>query len=74
MDPARPAPDSHVAYVQYYYIDYELYPDDTLYFHAHWRRENPTKGRGPDLQVNSPAAHRRDCAARREGGRSWPSG
>ncbi|MFE0332267.1 glycoside hydrolase family 172 protein [Streptomyces sp. NPDC003753] len=47
-----------VAYVQYYYIDYELYPeelpDDTLYFHAHWRRENPTKGWGPDLQVNSP--------------------
>jgi hypothetical protein len=46
-----------VAYVQYYYVDYELYaeplPDDTLYFHAHWRRENPCDGWGPDLQVNS---------------------
>jgi Protein of unknown function (DUF2961) len=47
-----------VPYVQYYYIDYELYrdplPDDALYFHAHWRRENPCDGWGPDLQVNSP--------------------
>nr|WP_281353659.1 glycoside hydrolase family 172 protein [Phytoactinopolyspora mesophila] len=46
-----------VAYVQYYYVDYELYaeplPEDTLYFHAHWRRENPCDGWGPDLQVNS---------------------
>ncbi|WP_203453405.1 glycoside hydrolase family 172 protein [Jiangella aurantiaca] len=46
-----------VPYVQYYYVDYELYadplPDDLLYFHAHWRRENPCDGWGPDLQVNS---------------------
>ncbi|WP_205855797.1 glycoside hydrolase family 172 protein [Phytoactinopolyspora endophytica] len=46
-----------VPYVQYYYVDYELYadplPDDTLYFHAHWRRENPCDGWAPDLQVNS---------------------
>lgn len=31
----------------YYYIDYEEHdrlPDDLLYFHAQWRRENPTKG------------------------------
>ncbi|MBX7247275.1 MAG: DUF2961 domain-containing protein [Candidatus Sumerlaeaceae bacterium] len=31
----------------YYYIDYEEHdslPDDTLYFHAQWHRENPTKG------------------------------
>jgi hypothetical protein len=46
-----------VPYVQYYYVDYELYrdplPDDVLYFHAHWRRENPCDGWGPDLQVNS---------------------
>lgn len=31
----------------YYYIDYEKHkslPDDLLYFHAQWRRENPTKG------------------------------
>ncbi|MFF4689959.1 glycoside hydrolase family 172 protein [Streptomyces sp. NPDC001307] len=44
-------------YVQYFYIDYELFaeelPDDTLYFHAHWRRNNPCNGWGPDLQVNS---------------------
>lgn len=47
-----------VPYIQYYYIDYELYrdplPDDVLYLHAHWRRENPCDGWGPDLQVNSP--------------------
>lgn len=31
----------------YFYIDYEEYdtlPDDVLYFHAQWRRENPTRG------------------------------
>lgn len=31
----------------YYYIDYEEHdslPDDLAYFHAQWRRENPTKG------------------------------
>jgi hypothetical protein len=31
----------------YYYVDYETYdqplPEDTLRFHAQWRRENPTK-------------------------------
>lgn len=46
-----------VEYFQYFYIDYELYPEplpkDTLYFHAHWRRENPTEGWGPNLQTNS---------------------
>lgn len=33
----------------YYYVDYEVYPrcDEQLaYFHAQWRRENPTKGWG----------------------------
>ncbi|WP_083441290.1 glycoside hydrolase family 172 protein [Nitriliruptor alkaliphilus] len=49
-----------VAYFQYFYVDYELYqedlPDDTLYFHAHWRRQNPCDGWGPDIQVNSPEA------------------
>jgi Protein of unknown function (DUF2961) len=48
---------SDLPYIQYYYVDYELYaeplPDDVLYFHAHWRRENPCDGWGPDLQVNS---------------------
>ncbi|PGH35836.1 hypothetical protein GX50_01294 [[Emmonsia] crescens] len=46
------------AYFQYFYIDYELYqnplPEDTLYFHAHWRRENPTNGWAPpEIQTNS---------------------
>ena len=46
------------AYFQYFYIDYELHPEplskDVLYFHAHWRRENPTNGWAPpDMQTNS---------------------
>jgi hypothetical protein len=46
------------AYIQYFYIDYELYAqplsDDTLFFHAHWRRENPTNGWAPqEIQTNS---------------------
>lgn len=47
------------AYFQYFYIDYELHPapfdpSEILYFHAHWRRENPTNGWAPDnLQTNS---------------------
>jgi hypothetical protein len=43
---------------QYFYIDYELYPEDlpedTLYFHARWNRSNPCNGWAPDLQTNSP--------------------
>ena len=46
-----------IPYLQYFYIDYELshepLPDDTLYFHAHWRRALPNVGWGPDLQANS---------------------
>src|SRR5699024_33230 len=42
----------------YFYLDYELYaeslPEDTLYFHANWRRSNPNEGWAPELQVNSP--------------------
>ena len=33
----------------FYYVDHELYPTwetDLAYFHAQWRRENPTKGWG----------------------------
>lgn len=45
-----------IPYLQYFYIDYELQreplTDDTLYFHAHWRRALPN-GWGPDLQTNS---------------------
>ncbi len=47
-----------IPYGQYFYIDYELYreplDEDVAYFHAHWRRENPLQGWGPQLQVNSP--------------------
>lgn len=47
-----------VPYLQYFYIDYELYrtplTEDTAYFHAQWRRQNPCQGWGPDLQTNSP--------------------
>ena len=46
-----------IPYLQYFYIDYELYPealsDDIAYFHAHWRRQLPNLGWGPDLQTNS---------------------
>lgn len=46
-----------IPYLQYFYIDYELYteplPEDTAYFHAHWRRQKPNAGWGPDLQTNS---------------------
>lgn len=47
------------AYFQYFYIDYELLPSpfdpkEILYFHAHWRRENPTQGWAPNnMQTNS---------------------
>jgi hypothetical protein len=47
------------AYIQYFYIDYELRPapfdpTEILYFHAHWRRENPTNGWAPSaMQTNS---------------------
>ena len=47
-----------IPYGQYFYIDYELYPEPlpepVAYFHAHWRRENPCRGWAPQLQVNSP--------------------
>jgi len=48
-------------YGQYFYIDYELYkeplPEDTLYLHAQWRRENPCDGWDPEIQVNCPEAN-----------------
>jgi hypothetical protein len=46
-----------IPYLQYFYIDYELYrqplAEDVAYFHAHWRRQQPNQGWGPDLQTNS---------------------
>jgi hypothetical protein len=35
--------------ILYFYVDYESYPspaEDIAYFHAQWRRENPTEGWG----------------------------
>lgn len=44
-------------HIQYYYIDYELYDrpfaDETGYFHACFRRENPTPGWGHEITVNT---------------------
>jgi hypothetical protein len=46
-----------VPYLQYFYVDYELYPQplggDVAYFHAHYRQARPNQGWGPDLQANS---------------------
>lgn len=45
-------------YIQYFYIDYETYkeqlPDDVVYFHSCWQRENPTPGWGAEINVNFP--------------------
>lgn len=50
--------ENDLPFILYFYIDYEMYNEpineDTAYFHASWNRENPCKGWGPDLQVNSP--------------------
>ena len=49
------------AHGQYFYIDYELYDEpldeDTLYFHAQFRRENPCNGWGHEIAVNSPESN-----------------
>ncbi len=46
-----------VPYLQYFYVDYELYREplagDVAYFHAHYRQARPNPGWGPDLQTNS---------------------
>jgi hypothetical protein len=53
--------ENDVPYRQYFYVDYELYrddlPEDTVYFHAQWRRENPAAGWDPRVIVNSPEAN-----------------
>ncbi len=40
----------------YFYVDHELYEEplheDTGYFHAQWRRENPTEGWEPDADIS----------------------
>lgn len=48
----------------FYYVDYEEYsawPEDLAYFHAQWRRENPTQGWGRE-DVKGPP--NRDALAR----------
>ena len=51
------SPDVHG---QYFYIDYETYkdplPEDEMYFHAEFRRENPFGGWGHEIWVNRPEA------------------
>jgi len=43
----------------YMYLDYEEYPDgipdEFLYFHAHWRRENPCDGLSRDEMEKTPS-------------------
>jgi hypothetical protein len=52
--------ENDVPYRQYFYVDYEMYredlPGDTVYFHAQWRRTNPTSSWDPRVVVNSPEA------------------
>ena len=53
--------ESELAYHQYFYIDYELFADEhpaeTAYFHACFKRENPTTGWGHEITVNAPPAN-----------------
>jgi diadenosine tetraphosphatase ApaH/serine/threonine PP2A family protein phosphatase len=48
-------------YRQYFYVDYEVYDEplreDTAYFHAQFRRENPCDGWGHEIRVNTPEAN-----------------
>ena len=49
--------ESQLPHLQYFYIDYERYPqwDDTLgYFHAEFRRTNPFPGWGANVSVYNP--------------------
>ena len=50
--------ENELPFILYFNIDYEMYKEpldeETAYFHACWHRENPCKGWGPELQVNSP--------------------
>jgi hypothetical protein len=50
--------ESKEVHGQYFYVDYETYaqplPDETAYFHAEFRRENPFGGWGQEIPVNVP--------------------
>jgi hypothetical protein len=46
---------SQVPVYFYYYVDYELFdsaPEDVGYFHAQWRRQNPTDGQPQGSETN----------------------
>lgn len=49
------------ALCQYFYVDYEAHDekhdDETAYFHANFRRENPCGGWGNEIGVNTPEAN-----------------
>lgn len=49
--------ETDAEYIQYFYIDYELmdtaFPSDIAYFHASFRRENPTAGWGHEIAANA---------------------
>lgn len=53
--------ESREMHNQYFYIDYEQYPEplpvEAGYFHAEFRRENPFGGWGPEVAVNSREAN-----------------
>ncbi len=48
-------------YRQYFYVDYETYPDElpeeTAYLHTQFLRENPCDGWGHEIRVNTPEAN-----------------
>lgn len=50
--------ENELPFALYFYVDYELYkedlPEDTVYFHSNWKRNNPNNGWGNELQTNSP--------------------
>jgi len=53
--------ESDEVHGQYFYIDYETYdqplPEETAYFHAEFRRQNPFGGWGHEITVNHPEAN-----------------
>ncbi len=50
--------ESNEDHYQYFYIDYETYdealPEEELYFHAEFRRQNPFGGWAHEIPVNTP--------------------
>ncbi|MCI1209841.1 MAG: DUF2961 domain-containing protein [Treponema sp.] len=50
--------ENSLPFILYFNIDYEMYreplSEQTACFHASWKRENPCRGWGADVQVNTP--------------------